>query len=388
MPQLCSKELCTGCSACFNSCNRQAIQMTENHEGFLSPHIDESLCVDCGLCEKACPILNPLEKYEKIEAPIASISNDVTIRKKSSSGGMFTLFANEVFKRGGIVFGVVMDDDNVSYHTEAKNAEELKPMLGSKYMQSEIRDTYRSVKKHLKDGTVILYTGTPCQIAGLRTYLGKTNQKNLITVDLVCHGVPSSKMFRTYLNELSRSKGLGKFSGFTFRELDGWGITPSVELVSGKRMQLSKKQNLYMRLFLGSYLHRPSCYNCLYATQERISDITIADFWHVGKEQPFNADTKHGVSLVLTNTDKGKKFYKSIQSEVFDDTRTWEEALKINHQLYRKSVRPVKREKAIEMLLNEPYEKTYYTFCDNPVIRLRRFVGDILRFLHLRKRLS
>lgn len=383
MTTLCEKELCTGCSACFNICNKRAITMESDVEGFLYPEINAGICVDCGLCRKSCPMLYAVVKNSKTEVPLASLTKDIVLRKKSSSGGLFSVLANETFKRGGVVFGAIFDEVYNVSHTVATCLEELPPLRGSKYVQSIIGTTYKIAKSFLNDGRYVLFTGTPCQIAGLRSYLANMNQEKLITVDLVCHGVPSAKAFQMYLKKLAEYKGWKQsFKDFSFRELEGWGVTPSFQFT--ERRKLSHDENLYMRLFLGNYLHRPACYKCQFATPERVSDITIADFWKIGSEKKFAYETKYGVSLVLLNSDKGESFYDSVRNQLYDDQRTWNEALLMNHQLYQQSKRPKKRDKAFNMLFNKPYVITYFFFCDNPYLRFRRVVGNILRRLHLR----
>ena len=385
MIQLCDIKECTGCGACYNVCPREAIVMRPDAEGFLRPDILSERCIECGLCAKVCPPLHPLQKYPRTERPIAAICKERDVVMKSSSGGLFPMLARWTFDRDGIVYGAVMDKENRIYHTAARNWEELSPTRSSKYAQSDVGGTYREVKRDLKAGKQVLYSGTPCQIAGLLNYLGKTDQSKLVTVDLVCHGTPSNKMLITYLHRLAEARGIKykEIKGFDFRQRESWGITPSFEY-EGKRILLRPEENVYMRLFLSSRLHRPCCYQCPYAMPERISDITLADFWGIGKKKAFLYDTKAGCSLVLPNSDKGKQIFKEISGNLFFERRDWDEALRYNHQLRQKSDLPKDRDRAARSLLNDSLDKTYQIFFNTPTKRLRRLAGKILKTLHLR----
>lgn len=386
MIELCTKEKCTGCGACYNICPKKAITMLPDGEGFLFPKIDIGLCVECQLCRKVCPEINPLEKYAKVENPLAAVAKDKNIRVKSSSGGMFSLLSSEILLRGGVVYGVVFDSNYDIYHIGISNSTELDKLRGSKYAQSNTKETYKEVKEYLKAKRWVLYTGTPCQIAGLYGYLGSIDKSLLFTVDLVCHGVPSIKSFKIYLQKLAEDLNINiaDIKEFCFRELEGWGVTPSFQFAERGRRLLTARENMYMRLFLTSRLHRKSCYQCLYATPERVSDITIADFWGIGKEKPFNYETSEGCSLVLLNTEKGRELFGHIETNMHVEKRSWAEALKYNMQLHKKSECPKDRELAIYYLYHYDYKTTYNHFFNTPYIRLRRQVGNILRFLHLR----
>lgn len=360
--------------------------MKEDSDGYLHPEINYGKCVECRMCMKVCPELNLIPKHKKTDRPIALVNKDKDILMKSTSGGMFSLMSDYILKNNGKVYGVKMDKDFNVYHTFARNNADLAGMRGSKYVQSSTGETYRMVKEDLKSGIMVLYTGTPCQVAGLLNYLGKTDRTMLYTADIVCHGTPSGKMFRTYISKLAASKGVmpEDISDFRFRELDRWGLLPSCS-IKGKKMFLTYEDNVYMKLFLSSRINRECCYSCRYATQERVSDITIADFWEIGRKRPFGHDTDKGCSMVLTNTDKGKELFGNISQSAFYDYRDWEEAMYDNHQLYRPSHRPDDREKAIEMLFCSSLKETFDFFVNTPLLRLRRTAADMLRFLKIKK---
>lgn len=203
MIRLCDKTDCTGCGACYNACPKRSISMEKDVEGFLYPRIDTQTCVECGACQMACPVLTPLDKHRRAEYPLAVVAVSDEIRRKSSSGGMFSLFSSSILSCGGIVYGAAFDKDYRVCHRSARDEKELEPLRGSKYAQSDVELTFREVRESLRVGRDVLYTGTPCQIAGLYRFLGKRDVSRLYTVDLVCHGVPSVKSFQLYLSRLA-----------------------------------------------------------------------------------------------------------------------------------------------------------------------------------------
>jgi len=229
MIKLCPSEVCTGCSSCINACPKNCIKMIENLEGFLYPVIDNKLCVECGMCQNVCPELNIVPKNSN---PIvyASWSLKDKIRMSSSSGGLFFAIAQHIINKGGVVYGVVFNDDMSVSHKSAVTLDELRFMQGSKYIQSNINMTYKEALSYLKKDRYVMFTGTPCQIAGFKSFLGNKIYNNLILVDIVCHGTPPAKMLKWYLNELKKKLGDFNESTFCFRNLNAWGVTPSVEI--------------------------------------------------------------------------------------------------------------------------------------------------------------
>ena len=379
MIELCSTSKCTGCGACYNACPRQSITMVESVEGFLFPEINGETCVNCGLCRKVCPVIS---KPEKCSFPhvYATWSIDNGIRMTSSSGGMFYTLAKEIINRGGIVFGVVLDEEGNAYHTYTDNLAGLKPMQGSKYVQSDTRKVFLEVKKYLSEGRLVMFTGTPCQVAAMKSYMGKISCEKLLLVDIVCHGVPANKLFKDYVNKLEQKYGkkINK-SSFCFRKLDAWGYSPSVEFAEGSRKIIPQCDNVYMLHFLMSYTFRESCYQCQFASSTRVSDITIADFWGIGKDIPFNGDASKGCSLVLVNTEKGNSYFESVQSKIFCEQRDLNEAKVDNHNLYRPSIRPSQRNNSYNYFYSHSIDKVYGKYYNNLYLRLRRFAGKSLR---------
>lgn len=339
MIQVSKKQDCCGCSACVQRCPRHCISMKEDAEGFLYPDVDMTQCIDCGICEKVCPWLNLHEK-SKIQDVLGAKNIDRKERMESSSGGVFIALAKKVIENGGVVFGAVFNECWEVVHTYAENLKDVKSMMGSKYMQSRMENSYREAKGFLKRGRTVLFTGCPCQITGLHNYLGK-EYHNLISVDFLCHGVPSPGVWRKYLTEVSTSfpkeiNGISldfstKITGIDFRnkQQSGWknfyltitGLSNGTEkvLLSDKH-----KNNPFMKGFLGDLYLRPSFYNCKCKNGASHSDLTIADFWGINSIMPDFDDDK-GVSLVLVNTDKGRNVLAlcdlEIRKSTLDDAR-------------------------------------------------------------------
>lgn len=335
MIRILEKHDCCGCSACVQKCPKRCISLREDEEGFLYPIIDENTCVDCGLCERVCPIINqrksrlPLHVY-------AAVSANERVRLQSSSGGIFTQLAVKVLDEGGVVFGACFDENWEVNHDYTENIESLGGFRGSKYVQSRMENNYRKADFFLRQGRKVLFSGTPCQIAGLKCFLRK-EYANLITVDFVCHGVPSPKVWRMYLDEtVTRQCGTHTLSSIhekrntiiesvSFRDKRlGWkkfsfSLALSIPNGSGEKKSVFLSdvftENLFMKGFLDNLFLRPSCYCCSAKSGKSGSDITIADFWGIDRLMPDFDDDK-GISLVLVNTVGGGHFFSSLDMEV------------------------------------------------------------------------
>lgn len=305
-----NKDECTGCGACFNICPVSAITMMADKEGFLYPNINNSICIHCGKCKDACPSLNL--KYTNDNNPVcyATMADD-SIRSGSSSGGMFTLLAEEFLKENGAVCGAVMNEDFSVVHKLAYCENDILPMRGSKYVQSDTGLTYHSIKELLKKGTKVMFTGCPCQIAGLYGYLGK-DYENLLTVDLICHGVPSPKVLKKYIEETYLEKGK-KIKSISFRDKQFWGWSSHMHVFfqDGTCSMQRCSLDSYYRAFLPCMSMRPSCPKCKFTTLPRQADISIGDFWGIEKYEPELNDGK-GTSLVLINSQKGASYFQRI----------------------------------------------------------------------------
>lgn len=335
-----NKQNCCGCSACVQRCPKHCISMKEDEEGFLYPVVDEAVCINCGLCEKVCPIISRPEKLPTMEV-FAVKNRDEAERMASSSGGVFISLAKNIIEQGGVVFGAVFDEDWEVKHTYAETLDNVRPMMGSKYVQSRMENCYCEAEMFLKSGREVLFTGSPCQIAGLHNYLRK-DYPNLLAVDFLCHGVPSPAVWRRYLHEtfalsarravagkntvLSSSlKSMPVITGIEFRDkrMNGWKKYSFV--VRGKSASEADKNsvllsdihrdNPFMKGFLADIYLRPSCYRCKCKNGVSHSDLTIGDFWGVDFVMSDFDDDK-GISLVLLNTRKGKNVFSSLDMQV------------------------------------------------------------------------
>ncbi len=333
--------LCTGCGACYNKCPVNAIEMKESKEGFIVSSIIEDKCINCGLCYKICPVIKPLRKNNNPDS-YAVWADDET-RLKSSSGGMFTLLAMAIFDMGGVVCGARYTDDYMGvYHTWATNLDELSPLRGSKYVQSDTRKTYREAKEYLDSGKAVLYTGCPCQVAGLYSYLGK-DYDQLYTADLVCHGQNSIRAYRSFITEYAGGKEIEKFD-FRDKKYYGWSTPTVMYFKDGTVKKSPWNDSRWYEGFLNGIMYRESCYNCPYANDSRVSDITMADCWQVHRINP-DYDDRRGTSLVLVNSKKGGKIFSMAEKYMKLCKRVpLDELRKYNGQLNKPAARSPYRE--------------------------------------------
>ena len=294
MINLSDKSQCCGCEACRTICPKHCITMQEDFEGFLYPKVNKDTCIDCGLCEKVCPILNPVNNDAEPEV-YAAINNDENIRMQSSSGGIFTLLAERVINNGGVVFGACFDKDWNVVHDYTETIDGLSRFRGSKYVQSRIGDSFQKAKSFLDEGREVLFSGTPCQIAGFKNFLKKPYD-NLLSVEVVCHGAPSPKVWRKYISAMPEIQHV------SFRsKVKGWkNFSLSFRLKDGTIEETEFYKNPYMNVFLSNLSLRPSCYACRAKQQNSQCDIALADFWGVDKIAPEIDDDK-GCGLVLVN---------------------------------------------------------------------------------------
>lgn len=330
------KEDCCGCSACANICPRQCITLTADEEGFLYPKVDESKCIKCHLCSSVCPLLHKPAPHELL-AVYGAKNKDDSVRYTSSSGGMFTLFAEDTLRRGGIALGAALDENFDVRHVFVENSGELAKLRGSKYVQSIMGTTYSRVRSYLKEGRLVLFSGTPCQVAGLKGFLAQPYE-NLLTVDVVCHGVPSPKVYHKFLNEIASEAG-EPVTEVRFRDKEkGWKGGETLFLTAHKRFGAPKRRETYMRLFLGNVITRPSCASCAFNNKRGLSDITIADYWGVDKQFPEFDDDK-GVTLVMVNTKAGKELLGRVKEGAVFINTTFEQGARFN-QAVAKSLIP------------------------------------------------
>lgn len=377
MIEITQKEHCCGCSACVHICPKHSISFQEDKEGFLYPKVDLETCVDCGLCEKVCPIINqdPEREPQKV---YAAKNDDENIRLKSSSGGVFTLIAEKIIEEGGVVFGARFNESWEVIHDYTDTIEGLEPFRGSKYVQSAIGESYKQVETFLKAGRKVMFTGTPCQIAGLRKFLRK-DYKNLLTVDFVCHGVPSPLVWRLYLKEeINRyGKEITAVEDINFRDkYTGWKTySLSIKLSGNIVSSTMFTDDNYMRAFLSNLSLRPSCYSCPAKAGKSGADITIGDFWGIENVLP-ELDDDIGIS-VLVNYNEIK--CPSIISELYLHAVSYPEILVSNPCLEKSVNKPVNRDFFFSQLMRKGFNCAVNKTCSTKFInRLIRYASRIM----------
>lgn len=307
---------CTGCEACLNACPVDAISMSQDAGGFRFPGVDTLRCVGCKVCLRTCPVINDKQSILHLGTPTPDVyaawSCDLEIVEASSSGGVFSVLAEAVIQQGGCVFGAVMEDARHVRHCKAESIEQIRPMRGSKYLQSCLGNTYRDVKKNLLIGRLVLFSGTPCQVAGLLCYLGATHPK-LITCEVLCHGVPSDTYVCKYIDWLEATRGVS-VSNVDFRnKRNGWKKFGLVHHFSdGSQLYHQLLSSPYMNAYLCNLALRRSCASCRVSRLPRVADISLGDFWGVDKTEP-SWNSRMGVGLVIVNTQQGKAFYAELK---------------------------------------------------------------------------
>lgn len=313
-----NKEECCGCTACKSICPTKAIEMKPDEEGFLYPQIDQNLCIDCGVCRKVCAFQNGYDVPRNYDSPFVYAAKhiDEKVRMSSSSGGAFTAISDYVLNKNGVVCGVAFDEEMNVVHQITSTKKEVEKFKGSKYVQSDLRNIFLEIKNNLENRKLVLFTGTPCQTAGLRSYLKGTNMDSLILCDIVCHGTPSPLMWREHIKCLE-NKVKNKIVEYYCRsKVTGWhGHNEMVIYQNGKKDYESILSQKHKVLFHSLNILRPACHNCKYTNLKRPSDITIGDFWGIEKSMPDFDDNK-GTSLVLLNSPKGQRLFEGIKENL------------------------------------------------------------------------
>lgn len=322
-------EACCGCNACRESCPRAAITMVENAKGFLEPVIDVDKCVNCKLCEKVCPQHQELEQITG-QQMYACKRIDIAKRAESQSGGAFAVIAEYILKNNGVVYGVTLDNNLTVVYQRVNSLKGLKKLKGSKYVQAEIGNAYFEVKNDLKNGIKVLFSGTPCHIYGLKSFLkhNHTNMDNLLTVDIVCHGVPSPMIYKEYVNLFEKNHKNKKITHFDFRDNSfGWRWCTSVIHINRR----AYVNNDYINIFYSHLALRDSCYTCKYTNLNRVGDITVCDCWGIENFAPDFDDNK-GCSLIIFNNNRYKYLWNKISKEFEYIKVTKEQILQPNMQ--------------------------------------------------------
>lgn len=375
------KSDCTGCYACANVCPKEpnCISMIEDEEGFWYPKVNYDKCIKCGLCISTCPVLN-YRPGENAPRAYACINKNELIRAQSSSGGLFTLIAEQIIEEGGVVFGAEFNDDFEVVHDFTETKEGIEKFRGSKYVQSRIGNTYKQARHLLGSGRKVLFTGTPCQIAGLVAFL-KEPFDNLYCVDIICHGVPSPKVWKKYI-ELREKEAGSPPQRISFRlKNEGWKrYSVSFLFKNDTEYRQNLKNDLYMRAFLKDLCLRPSCYNCKFKTLYRISDMTLADFWGIQNIAP-EMDDDRGTSLLFINSKSGMDMFERIKDKIIYKEVDINEAVKYNTAAYKSAGYNPSRDRFMQGIINnEPFDILVKKYgADKTSIKIKRKIKAFVR---------
>lgn len=359
------KENCCGCTACTNVCPTGCITMQPDEEGFLYPYFDKGKCIECKKCEAVCPIRNNQINTKTIDA-ICARAEDLNIVKDSTSGGFFTPIAQYVLEKKGIVIGAAYTDSKKIEHffVKSENEGDLSKLRGSKYVQSYLNNTFVEVKKELEVGTIVCFSGTPCQVSGLLNYLDK-GYNNLITIDVVCHGTPSPKLWKKYV-DYQEQKYNSRIKSVSFRKKTYGYHSGTMELVfeNGKKYSGSARVDYMLKSFFCEISSRPSCYECSFKTDKHLSDFTIFDSWTASKLVPGLKDDDLGYTNVFINSDKGRKLFDEIKDKYEWYPIDAEQAIQLDGKMVRNSAKP------------HPKRDEYYINLDQEELdeHIRRFI--------------
>jgi coenzyme F420-reducing hydrogenase beta subunit len=373
-------DCCTGCSACANICPVSCIVMTPDIEGFLHPQIEEDRCTNCGLCLKTCPLFHRAAAREPL-AVYAAINKDDEVRQRSSSGGVFWELGKATIEAGGVVCGAGWSDDLRVVHKVVDDLKGLKELQGSKYVQSEIGTTYKQAENHLLAGREVLFSGTPCQIAGLRAYLNK-DYGNLLCVDLICHAVPSPKVFEVYKRELENKYG-SSIRRISFRHKKyGW-KRYSMSILFANNMEYLQPldKDPFLRGFSNELYNRPSCHDCQFRELRSGSDITLADYWNVHRTFA-EMDDDRGTSMVLVNTVQGERMFAGLEKTCTSRVSSYADVKLYNPSVLRSAPVNLKRQSFFEGYARNPVESIVKKILKPKIkIRARRLAGAVYRRL-------
>lgn len=384
---------CSSCAACANACAHNAITMQLDSEGFYRPVINADKCVKCGMCERVCPWNKPVENPNIAEVSpktVAAYAKDASVRLQSSSGGIFTVLAERILDDGGVVVGVAQMDKAHFGHIVVDNKADLAKLRGSKYVQADVGLVYRDVRSLLKAGRKVLFSGTPCQVAGLYAVLGNAaTSADLFTVDIVCHGTASVKVFEKYVAEMEKDRSaLVKSTRFRDKR-NGWrlfSMTLSLKTISGDCFQFSKtlREDKFMRVFLQNICLNTSCADCHYGKLPRIADVTLGDYWNIASVHPEMDDDK-GTSVVLLNTEHGCELFDSVADKIVQCESKVEYAIAGNPCIIRSSKPHPKRTEFFANLDKYTLNKLIKMYCPFPSLHkrlyfhIRGFLGRIKR---------
>lgn len=374
---------CCGCGACSKSCPVKAIDMKEDEYGFIYPNVDRKKCINCGLCEKKCNYRNKIYSLDNKQEAYAAVSKNKEILESSASGGVFSEIALSFLKKNGIVYGATFKKDErgcIVYHERIDSPSKLYLLQGSKYIQSSIMDSYEKVKDDLQSGKNVLFSGTPCQVDALKGFLNNKEYKNLFTIDIICHGVPNLKMFNDYIT-YEEKKYLKLIKNFIFRDkTKKMGLFYKIVFDDNSVVKRTSYNSSYYQMFLDSKIYRKNCYSCPYANLNRVSDMTIGDYWgfeieHHQEMVEQNINTGAGISCVLVNSENGKLLLNDVKDNLTLISSTAEKIALHNHQLVSSS----KAGKDINIIMD--MYKDGYNYFDSYYHRKNLLKNLIKKFL-------
>ncbi len=385
MPNLASKEMCTGCSACYSVCPVHCIEMIKDENGFTYPHIPEnSQCINCGKCENLCPVLKDNGCADgKLPVAYAAKSSDESMRMESSSGGIFTELAKQIIAEDGVVYGAAYGETFSIKHYCAGNIQQLQMLRGAKYAESELANTFTEIKRRLAEGQKVMFSGTPCQVAGLKAFTD--DDINLYTVDFVCHGIPSPKAWTEYVSYRARQDADGKLPvSINLRsKTTGWSryqYSNVFEYPDAISHSAKSGQSLFMQLFVGDYINRESCENCRFKGYSRVSDITLGDFWGIW-DIDSDMDDDKGTSVILIHSEKGNNLWQNIHNRIVSKQVTLEQASAQNPSMLVSSKANPNRTKALQLIAKGNIDECNQFFTQGKPSVSSRIKGKIKRLL-------
>lgn len=374
------KEECLGCEACAQICGKNAISIITDDEKFRYPKVDQKLCVHCGKCNLVCPVETPPNRFNEDKYVFGGYCHDERIRFESTSGGAFSVIANVFCDKNYVIFGATADGLNV-YHTKVESVKSIKKIRKSKYSQSRIFDSYNEVKKYLSEGKKVLFSGTPCQIAALSNYLRGSNIDNLLTVEVVCEGVPSPLYVEKYKSYLEKNKKASlsefdyRYKGKAIFGKGKWDFQIQRVILNTERGEKILKKdrwfNPFWSIWLQHLMSRPSCYQCPFTNAKRVADISLGDLWGIHIFCPDLYGENGGTSLVIANSSKGKKYVKLAQKFMYGHCIRFEDAIKYQGPLRKSIDMNTSREEFMKDLKSDmTYEDINRKWSKKPTIKL------------------
>lgn len=384
MPTLANKDLCVGCTACVSKCSKHCLDIVYDEAGFAYPKLSNAeYCKKCNLCERVCPILNKTEIDNESTSAFAAFSLDNQIRSESSSGGIFTELALQVLSKNGLVYGAAYNDSWMVEHIAVDTIEKLHKLRGAKYVESSLEGVFSEIECQLNNKREVLFSGTPCQVAGLKSFL-KKDYANLFCVDFVCHGIPSPLAWKKYIDERKRVDGeIEMPCSINQRSKEtGWSrysYSSVIVYPDGRKYSAVSNDDLYMKLFCNDYISRKSCKFCTFKGYARLSDITLGDFWGIWDIVPEMDDGK-GTSIVLTHSKKGREAFLNLEDRVKYRDTTLEEAARENPALLYAALEKKERKNILSKIENGNFGELYDLFPvkkTNKVSKWKRLVKKL-----------